>query len=147
MEYKGIKVIKKPSFLNFIPVFSYTAQAISPFILVNPEVYESLTSHNPNPRYIAVLEHERKHIERQKELGFIKFGIKYFFSPEFRFQEELLAIKEGMKYLRRNKLNFDTSRSAKFLSSWLYLWMVPYERAKKELDKAWEVIKYNDEKS
>lgn len=141
MEYKGIKVIKKPSFLGFIPGFSYTAQAISPFILVSAEVYGNLISKNPNPRYIAALEHEKKHVEREKELGFINFGIKYLFSPEFRFQEELLATKEGMKYFKQNKLDFDTSRSAKFMSSWLYLWMVPYERAKRELDRAWEEIK------
>lgn len=141
MEYKGIKIVKKPSFLNFIPGFSYTAQAISPFIFVTDEVYKSLSSENPNPRYVAALEHEKKHIEREKELGFIKFGTKYLFSPEFRFQEEMLATKEGMKYLKKNKLNFDTARSAKFMSSWLYLWMVSYERAKRELDKAWGEIK------
>lgn len=140
MEYKGIKVIKKPSFCRFIPGLSYTAQAISPYIFVTKEVYEKLASRNPNPRFIAVLEHEKKHIERQKELGFLEFGIKYLFSPEFRFQEELLADKEGMKYLKKNKLDFDTARSVKFLSSWLYLWMVPHERAKKELDKLWSGI-------
>lgn len=141
MEYKGIKVIRKPSFLRFIPGFSYTAQAVSPYIFVAKEVFESLCSKNPNPKFIAVLEHEKKHIEREKELGFFNFGIKYLFSPEFRFQEELLAIKEGMKYLKKKGLGFDTARSAKFLSSWLYLWMVKYERAKKELDKLWEEIK------
>lgn len=141
MEYKGIKVIKKPSFLNFVPGFSYTAQAISPYILVTTEVFDNITSENPNPRYIAALEHEKKHIEREKELGFFNFGVKYLFSPEFRFQEELSAIKEGMKYLKQNKLTFDTSRSAKFISSWLYLWMVPYEKAKRELDKLWNEVK------
>lgn len=141
MEFKGIKVIKKPSFLGFIPGFSYTAQAISPFIFVSKEVYGNLISSNPNPRFIAALEHEKKHIEREKKLGFFKFGIKYLFSSEFRFQEELLATKEGMRYLKQNKLTFDTSKSAKFMSSWLYLWMVKYDRAKKELDKLWEEIK------
>lgn len=140
MEYKGIKVIKKPSFCRFIPGFSYSAQAVSPFILVTPEIYDSLTLGNPHQRFIAVLEHEKKHIERQKELGFFNFGIKYLFSSEFRFQEELLATKEGMKYLKQNKLDFDTERSAKFLSSWLYLWMVSYERAKRELYKIWDDV-------
>jgi len=141
VEYKGIKVIRKPSFCRFIPGLSYTAQAISPYIFVTDEVYESLCSEDPNPRFIAVLEHEKKHIERQKSLGFFNFGIKYLFSPEFRFQEELLATKEGMKYLKQNKLEFNTSRSAKFMSSWLYLWMVPCERAKRELEKVWEELK------
>lgn len=141
MEYKGIKVIRKPSFCRFIPGLSYTAQAISPYIFVTDEVYESLCSEDPNPRFIAVLEHEKKHIERQKELGVFNFGIKYLFSLEFRFQEELLATKGGMKHMKETKLSWDIERSAKSFSSWLYLWMVPYERAKRELEKVWEEIK------
>ena len=135
MEYKGIVVKKKPKNWDFIPwLSSYTAQAIYPNIFVSKEVYEDLSRSKPNHKFVAVLEHERKHIERQKELGFIKFGIGYLFSTKFRFQEEFLAIKEGMKYLKKNKLTFDTERSAKYLSSWLYLWMVSYDEAKKELD-------------
>jgi len=87
---------------------------------------------------IATLEHERKHIERQQEIGLFKFGFKYFFSPKFRFQEELVAIRESMKHLKRNKLNFDIDRGAKFLSSWLYLWMISYDEAKEKLEKAWK---------
>ena len=141
MEYKGITVKKKPKIWEFIPwLSSYTAQAIYPNIFVSKEVYEDLSRSKPNHKFVAVLEHEKKHIERQKELGFIKFGVGYLFSPKFRFQEELLAIKEGMKYLKKNKLTFDTERSAKYLSSWLYLWMVPYDEAKKELDRIWHEI-------
>jgi len=141
VEYKGIKVIRKPSFCRFIPGFSYTAQAISPFVLVTAEIYNNLASENPNPRFVAALEHEKKHIGRQKELGVFNFGIKYLFSLEFRFQEELLATKGGMKHMKETKLSWDIERSAKSFSSWLYLWMVPYERAKRELEKVWEEIK------
>jgi len=141
MEYKGITVRKKPKIWEFIPwLSSYTAQAIYPNIFVSKEVYEDLGMPRPNHRFLAVLEHEKKHIERQKELGFIKFGIYYLFFPKFRFQEELLAIREGMKYLKKNKLTFDTDKSAKYLSSWLYLWMTPYYKAKEELDKVWHEI-------
>ena len=141
MEYKTIEVKRKPFFWQFIPwLSSYTAQAISPNIYVSKEVFENLQSKNPNPRFIAALEHEKKHVERQNKLGFIRFGIKYLFYPGFRFKEELLAIKEGMKYLKQNKLTFNINRSAKFLSSWLYLWMVSYDKAKKELLKAWEEV-------
>ena len=138
MEYKGIKVIKKPSFLNIIPGFSYTAQSICSYILVPSKVYNNLISKNSDPRFIATLEHEKKHLERQKETGFVKFAIKYLFFSEFRFKEELLAIKEEMRFLRKNKFNFDIARRAKYLSSWLYLWTVEYERAKRELDKFWK---------
>jgi len=134
-------VKKKAKLLGLFPWPSpSTAQAFYPNIFVSSEVFWDLHQPHPNPRFIAVLEHEKKHIERQKELGVFKFGLKYLFFPRFRFQEELLAIKEGMKYLKRKNLAFDTDRSAMFLSSWLYLWMVTYARAKKELDKAWESI-------
>ena len=141
MKYKGIVVREKPKIWEFIPwLSSYTAQAIYPNIYVSKEVYEDLGKKKPNPKFVAVLEHEKKHIERQKELGFIKFGIGYLFFPKFRFQEELSAIREGTKYLKKNKLTFNTERSAKYLSSWLYLWMVSYDKAKKELDRIWHEI-------
>jgi len=141
MEYKGIVVREKPKIWEFIPwLSSYTAQAIYPNIFVSKEVYEDLSRSKPNHKFVAVLEHEKKHIERQKELGFIKFGIGYLFFPKFRFQEELSAIREGTKYLKKNKLTFNTERSAKYLSSWLYLWMVSYDKAKKELDRIWHEI-------
>lgn len=95
-------------------------------------------SNNPDPRYISVLKHEQTHIERQKKMGWIIWGLRYTFSPNFRFNEELEAIKTSMKYLKKVKSSFDTEKRAKFLSGWLYLWCVSYEEAKKELDRAWK---------
>lgn len=139
MQFKGIEVKRKPFLWQFIPwLSSYTAQAISPNIYVSKEVFENLQSKTPNPRFIAALEHEKKHIERQGELGFLRFGVQYLFYPRFRFQEELIAIKETMKYLKKNGLVFDIGRSARYLSSWLYLWMISYDKAKKELEKIWK---------
>lgn len=134
MEYKGIKVIKKPW-------LSHTAQAIFPYIFVPEKFYNNLFFENPNPRYIAILEHEKKHLERQKEMGLFNFGLRYLLSPSFRLKEELIAIKESMKYLKEKEFDFDFEKNAKWLSSWLYLWMVPYERVKRELEKVWEEIK------
>jgi hypothetical protein len=141
INYQGISVKKKAKLLELLPwLSSYTAQAVYPNIFVSSEVFENLRQSNPDLRFIAVLEHEKKHIERQEEMGVFKFGLKYLFSPRFRFQEELLSIKEGMKYLKQKNLTFDTDRSAKFLSSWLYLWMVSYEKARRELDRAWKEL-------
>jgi len=136
MDYEGFRIKIKPFLWQFLPwLSSYTAQAIYPNIYVSKKVSENLKSKNPNPRFIAILEHEKKHLQRQKELGIIKFGIKYLFSPKFRFQEELLAIKEEMRYLKSKKLLFSIERAAKYLSSWLYFWMIPYQKAKEELEK------------
>lgn len=139
MKYKRIEVKKKPEFWKFIPwLSSYTAQSFFSKIYVSNEIFESLNSKNPSPRFIATLEHERKHIERQREAGLVQFGVRYLFSPKFRLQEELIAIKESMKYLKKNGLSFDINRGAKFLSSWLYLWMTSYDKAKEKLKKIWK---------
>jgi len=141
VKYKGITVKKKPNFWNFLPwLSSYTAQAFFSKIYVSEEIFDNLKSKKPKPRSIATLEHERKHIERQKELGPINFGIRYIFSPEFRFSEELLAIKESMKYLKRKGLDFDIERAAGFLSSRLYFWMTSYDKARRELERIWKEI-------
>lgn len=141
MKYKEIEVKRKPILWRVLPwLYRYTAQALYPNIYVTPEIYENLQTKNPNPKYLAVLEHERKHIERQKEMGLFIFGIRYLLFPRFRLQEELLADKEGMRVYKKYHLAYDFDRHAKFLSSGLYLWMTSFENAKKELGKIWEEI-------
>lgn len=117
--------------------FQNTAQAIYPNIYLPKRVYNNLNSNNPDPKNLAVLIHEQTHIKRQKEIGCLKWGIKYLFLPRFRFEEELLAIKAQMSYLKKHKKEFDIEKSAKYLSGWLYLWPVSYKFAKKELEKVW----------
>jgi len=73
-------------------------------------------------------------------MGILKFGFQYLFNSKFRFQEELLAVKEAMKYLKKRKIPFDFDKSAKFLSSYVYLWPVSKKYAKKELKKVWEEV-------
>lgn len=69
MEYKGIIVRKKPRIWEFVPwLSSYTAQAIYPNIFVSKEVYEDIHKAKPNHKFIAVLEHEKKHIENIKNI-------------------------------------------------------------------------------
>lgn len=128
----------KSGLWNITPLLStYTCNAIYPNIYVPKEIYKNLSSKNPKPEYIAILKHEDTHIQRQKSQGWILWGLKYAFSSKFRFEEELIAIKAGMKYLKKHKLTFDTDRRAKFLSSYVYLWCVSYKEAKTKLDQAW----------
>lgn len=130
--------VKPKTFIwNLFPFSKYTAQAIYPNIYFKNEVYENLKSNSPNPRYIAALKHEQTHIERQKKMGWFRWGLSYIFSPKFRFNEELEAIKASMKYLKSRGKTFDTDRSARYLSGWLYLWCMSYKKAKTELDKTW----------
>ncbi|OGM13041.1 hypothetical protein A3A76_01875 [Candidatus Woesebacteria bacterium RIFCSPLOWO2_01_FULL_39_23] len=136
MELPSNVRIKK-GLWNIFPFSKYTAQAIYPNIYFTKDVFEDLKSNSPNPRYIAALKHEQTHIERQKKVGWVNWGLRYIFSPNFRFNEELEAIKSSIKYLKNVKGNFDTARSAKFLSSWLYLWCISYDKAKEQLDGCW----------
>lgn len=128
----------KPIWWGVIPMLSkYTANAIYPNIYIPKHVYNNLLSDNPKPEFVGVLLHEQEHIKREKEIGVIKFGLKYLFSPKFRFWEELAAIKPQMKYLKSIKQKFDTEKAAGYLSGWLYLWPVSYIEAKEKLDKIW----------
>ncbi len=143
MKYKGIEVKKRPGFLAVFPwVSKFTAFVVTPNmgIFVSPPVYQFLQAKNPDPKNLALLEHERKHLERQRELGSFRVLIGYLFFPRFRLNEELLAIKEMMKVYKKNNLPFDFERKAKVLSSWLYLWMTSFENAKKELEKIWKEV-------
>ena len=134
-------VLSKGSLLDSIPLLGKsTANSIGPLIFVPATIYKDLKSQNPNPKHIALLIHEVTHRKRQKEIGFVKFGLQYIFNSKFRFNEELLAVKEGMKYLKMNNIAFDFSKNAKFLSSYVYLWPVSKEYAEKELRKIWEEL-------
>lgn len=131
----------KSGFWQYIPWLStFTANAIYPNIYLPQQVYDDLLKENPEPKNVSVLIHEQTHLKRQKEMGWLIFGLKYLFFPKFRFNEELIAIKESMKYLKKKNITCDTERRARFLSSWIYLWPVSYEYAKEELDKAWESV-------
>lgn len=104
-------ILKKPSIGNFVPLLGKNiANSIGPFIFL--------------PKHIALLLHKETHRKRQKQIGLFVFGFKYLFDPKFRFREELIAVKEGMKYLKKNNIPFNFDKNAKFLSSYIYLWPV-----------------------
>lgn len=134
-------VISKGSLLHHLPLIGKsTAQSLGPIILVPDPIYRDLQTNNPNPKHIALLIHEETHRRRQKEMGILKFAYQYLFNSKFRFNEELLAVKKAMKYLKKNKIAFDFDKNAKFLSSYIYLWPVSKKYAEKELKKVWDEI-------
>jgi hypothetical protein len=134
-------VFSKGSLLYYLPLIGKsTAQSLGPIILIPNNIYQDLKSDNPNPKHLALLVHEETHRKRQKEQGYFKFAIRYLFNSNFRFQEELLAVKEAMKYLKKNNIPFDFDKNAKFLSNYVYLWPVSKEYAEKELKKVWNEV-------
>ena len=112
-----------------------TAQCIYPFIFLPEDIYKDLISPTPKSESVAVLLHEKVHLERQKRKGIVQWSILYIISSKFRFNEELLAFKEQIKYLKKLNLTLDLELRAKRLSSYLYLWCVSYEKALLELKK------------
>ena len=133
---RNVKVKSFP--WSVLPLFStYTAHALYPNVYIPKHIYEDLQSKNPNPKNVSVLIHEQTHINRQKQMGWLLWGLKYCASRKFRFEEELAAVKESMKYLKKKKVKLDINRKAKLLSSFLYLWCISYDEAKSKLDDAW----------
>lgn len=124
-----------------LPVTStYTAHAIYPNVYLPHHIYDNLLTNNPNPEYVSVLIHEQTHIERQKQMGWFIWGLQYCLFPSFRFHEEIAAITPSMKYVKECGLQWNTKRSATFLSSYLYLWCVDFHAAKKTLDQIWQSL-------
>ena len=125
---------------RFFPWLNRTANTIYPWVYLPVGVFDDLLSLHPSPFSEATLKHETVHWERQKEMGIVRFGFNYFFSREFRYQEELLATEAQIKYLNLSGLAFDIEERARRLSSSEYLWCVSYERAKQELVEMWERV-------
>jgi len=51
-----------------------------------------------------------------------------------------LAVREGMRYLKKNKVSFDFDKMARLMSGFLYLWPVSKYYSKKELKNAWDEV-------
>ena len=129
-RYKDLPVHKVP---NFTAPFHFMNR-----IFLRTKQYRDYLSEDPKPETIAVLEHEYTHFKR---LGSsLRNLIKYWTKREFRFQEELVAIRQEMKTLKQNRRVFDTGKRAKMLSGFGYFWCTNYETAKQRLDKMWEEV-------
>lgn len=134
-----LKNIKpKKGIWNVNPLLSkHTAHAIYPKVYLPQKIYLNLKSKKPSKPYVALLLHEQMHIRRQKEIGWFLWYLKYLLFHKFRYEEEIKATIEEMKYLKRNKRYFDTSRRARHFSSYLYLWCCSYNEAKRNLEILW----------
>jgi len=139
MKYKGVVIKQKPVILNIIPWLSdKTVQGIAPYIWVPKFMYEQITNNGLSILHESILIHESTHIKRQRQSGLLVFGIKYVFNSRFRYDEELVAVKEQMIFLKKNKVQYDSNLKASRLSSWLYLWCIDFLTAKNDLTKMWD---------
>lgn len=125
---KYIKI--KPRIWTYIPWLSGSANTIYPYIYLPAEIYTDLENDQPKINSLATLAHEETHLQRQKEVGITKYAFLYTLNKNFRFEEELIAIKEQMKILKNN---FDIEERAKRLSSYEYLWCASFQKALERL--------------
>ncbi len=88
-----------------------------------------------------IVAHECVHLERQQKLGVANWYAHYLTDKEFRYHEEMLAHRAEYQKLCELSPNRHGKRGAlkhvaKKLSSQLYMGMVSFERAKRDLEAA-----------
>lgn len=88
----------------------------------------------------AMLIHETVHLHRQKEMGVLRYQLKYLLNRQFRLHEELVAIKEQMKFLKQHAQNYDFERKAKQFGSMEYFWMTSREEGRILLEQLWSQV-------
>ena len=136
MKYKGIPLVEKPWYLDMLPTHKWiSAQANYSKIWVKKDILNNLISNNSSPFWISLMEHEVKHIERQHEIGKWKFWLYYKLFPKFRINEELIADKARIEYVKKHNVPYSIEDRARMLSSWKYFWGISYENAKRKLEK------------
>ena len=135
-------VRRRSRLVDKIPTFRKARGEATPFgIFLRGDVYDDLLKENPKPENIVVLIHEEKHRKHQKEMGIFMFGVKYYASRKFRFEEELSCYISMMEVMKKNKIKFDIEGIARKLSGPMYYWSIDYKTAKFRLESAWKKIK------
>lgn len=128
-----------PKLLQHLPLVpKYRGITVYPWIFLRRDIYQDLTLGKPRPESVGVLVHEQVHIKRIKNTNWFKWGLKFWLDCKFRYKEELEATKAHMSYLKKRGRKFDIEKRARDLSGAIYLWCVSYEKARRELDKAWK---------
>jgi len=105
-------------------------------ITLSPNIYTDSSRFGTDPQSITDLvytgQHEIVHVRQQAAMGRWKFFLKYVFSRNFRYSQELPA------YIAQFQWELDTHRPvtasnikevAAALSSWTYLWCVSEDKA------------------
>jgi hypothetical protein len=107
-------------------------------IYLDDSLWEDYLSKKPSGQTLSIIAHEAAHIKR---LGTeLALYVRYWTNREFRFDEEIAAITEEMKVLRKYGEVFDFEGRAGSLSGFAYLWCTDYGTAKGKLEKIWNGI-------
>ena len=128
----------KPRWMEIFPLTGVnTITAIYPNIYIPEKHLAKFTAKDSDPKYKATLLHELEHIKREKQQGMWKFGLRYIFFSKFRLEEELIADKASINYLKKQQIKFDIAVRAKMLSGWNYLWPASIGYVTSRLEQLW----------
>lgn len=130
-----IKIVKIP---RFIEIFTKNlCLASGQYVLLSKKVYDNYKSEKPDISALAIIAHEKKHVERQRKMGYMKWIFLYFFSKKFCLLEEIEAIKEELNIYKANNLKINLEEKALFISTnWIYnlFHKIQYKEAKSALE-------------
>lgn len=134
--------LRKKNFIVelFLWVGGGTSTTIYPYVYLSRSVYKSIHSSQPDPYKISIVLHKEEHIKRIKKIGASKWYRQYFISRKFRLEEELIATKPQLAYIKSKGLTFDLDRKARVLSGHLYFWAVSRNEAKTRLTNMWNSL-------
>lgn len=135
------KIKKIPWFWKYIP-FMETEMASTVYqnIYLTEKDYTDLCSENPSVLVQSILVHENYHVKKWKEIGLLKFSFLYFFSKKFKLEQELLAIREQMQFLKEHGETYDIERKAKHFSGKEYGYLLQIQEARRVLTDLWNSI-------
>ena len=85
----------KTGLWKFLPkiISTKTAQCVYPFIFLPEHIYKDLISRTPKPESIAVLLHEKVHLERQKRKGIFFVAFYILFLQNFALTKNYWLLK------------------------------------------------------
>lgn len=136
MKYKDIEIRKKP-WWTFLYMRRASAFTTLDKIYVNKKIFKQIKNNDLSVKNKAILEHEITHIKRFRKFGLWEVEIRYWLDKNFRYEEEIAAIENQMKVIKKHGKKYDFEKTAKSLSGFGYLWCVNYNKALKDLKNIW----------
>ena len=134
------KMVKpSPGWMSVLPLYDISiAHAIYPTVYLPLDQYDEFYSGDVSVWLDSVLVHEKFHLIRMEESNPLTFGVRYMTSKKFRLEEELLAIKEQMEYLKEHGEEYPVEWKAEQFAGETYGEVLDFEQSVYVLSTLWE---------
>ena len=130
-----------PRYWKYMPTIGADlAMSRYPYIYLPEHLYQRWMKRQMSVQDEGVLIHENVHIHRQKKAGIWTYEVMYLFSRKFRLHEELVAIREQMKFLKGHGQSYDFNRKARQFASFEYFWVTSYDEGRIMLEGLWSEV-------